>query len=110
MSAFELNSLDNWQHLLKNNFLYFFCRVCDTWNKGFSDDLGFCVCILWVGGVKVCFGGFFSFCVSFLVGVRIMQKFLVEISHQSPCHHTIGNSFDQVFVVVIVFFTIFFQK
>ena len=40
----------------------------------------------------------------------MMQKFLVEKSRQSHCHYTIGSSFDQVFVVLIVFFTIFFQK
>ena len=62
------------------------------------------------GGVKVCFVGFFSFCDSFFLGINIMQKFLVEKSHQSHCNYTIGNSFDQVFVVVIVFFTIFFSS
>ena len=39
-----------------------------------------------------------------------MQKFLVKKSHQSHCHHTISNSFGQVFVVVIVFFTVFFSS
>ena len=38
----------------------------------------------------------------------MMQKFLVEKSHQSHCHYTIGNSCDQVFVVVIVFLQKFF--